>query len=98
MTISLEDKIIHRKILNSVFVAVGVTLFLFFIDEGFYNLNWMADARNWVFFFLYVMLLFTAQLLLIWMLFRTKTGRLAATVQHTGGVIVGIALAFYLFS
>lgn len=98
MTTTLEDKAIHRKIVNSLFVAVGVTLFLFFIDEGYYNFNWMVDAGNWLAFFLYVVLLFTGQLLLIRLLFRHNFSRLGATVQHTGGVILGIALAFYLFS
>jgi len=39
-------------------LATALTLFLFYIDEGYYNFKWMLDAGSWVVYFLYVVVLF----------------------------------------
>ena len=38
-------------------VAAIITMFLFYIDEGYYNFNWMKSFGNWVVFVIYVLLL-----------------------------------------
>ena len=43
--------------INLVLAAV-FTLFLFYIDEGYYNFKWMLDAGSWVVYFLYVIVFF----------------------------------------
>ncbi|MEO8150001.1 MAG: hypothetical protein ABI723_20350 [Bacteroidia bacterium] len=96
MTTTAETEFYNRRIYYSLIIAIAVTLFLFFIDEGYYNFNWMDDAGNWFAFLIYVFLLFTAQLLLIAFLFRNNVSRFAASVQHIGGIILGIASAFFL--
>ena len=42
--------------------TLGILLFFFFIDEGYYDFRWMADAGNWVVFFIYFIVLFPVQL------------------------------------
>ena len=44
--------------LVSTFIVVNI---LFFIDEGYYDLRWMADFGNWVAFAIYFSVLFLAQ-------------------------------------
>jgi hypothetical protein len=44
--------------------ALLVTLFLFYIDEGYYNFRWMMnDLRNWLWFAVYVAAIWGIQLL-----------------------------------
>lgn len=44
-----------KKVLTiSITSAVLVTLMLFYIDEGFYDLRWMKDIGNWIVFIIYV--------------------------------------------
>jgi len=69
-----------------VFIAssVLITMFLFFIDEGYYNFKWMADFGNWVAFIIYVVPIFLCQLLI---------GRfLLSRYRGPGKSIVSIAL------
>ena len=44
--------------LISTFSVVNI---LFFIDEGYYDLRWMANPGNWIAFALYFVVLFFAQ-------------------------------------
>jgi|KBSMisStaDraftv2_1062788.scaffolds.fasta_scaffold989469_2 hypothetical protein len=41
--------------------AFGIVTFLFFIDEGYYNLKWMLDGGAWVVFIIYMSILFPIQ-------------------------------------
>lgn len=47
-------------------IAVIITLFLFYIDEGYYNFNWMLDFGNWFVFVIYVSVLFS----IFWLIMR----------------------------
>jgi len=42
---------------NSVFI----TIFLFFIDEGYYNFKWMTNWGAWLVFSIYTVVLFLTQ-------------------------------------
>ena len=39
-------------------LAAALTLFLFYIDEGYYSFKWMLDIGNWFVYFLYVFVFF----------------------------------------
>lgn len=39
-------------------LAAALTLFLFYIDEGYYNFKWMLNAGSWGIYFIYVVVLF----------------------------------------
>ncbi|UTW66807.1 hypothetical protein KFE94_01450 [bacterium SCSIO 12643] len=41
--------------------AAFITLFLFFIDEGYYNFNWMTNWGAWLVFSIYTIVLFLIQ-------------------------------------
>lgn len=51
-------------------IAMVITLFLFYIDEGYYDFRWMKYGGNWVAFFIYVAVIYGAQLLFTLPLFR----------------------------
>lgn len=44
------------------FTAVILTLFLGYIDEGYYNFEWMTEWENWIAFVIYTSVFFLAQL------------------------------------
>jgi putative effector of murein hydrolase len=50
-------------LLPFVISTILITLFLFFIDEGNYNFEWMANWGNWIVFFVYAFPVFFAQVL-----------------------------------
>lgn len=72
--------------------SVAVTLFLFFIDEGYYNFNWMADLGNWVAFAIYFTAILVVQVALRALVFRKVTGLLGDGVAF----VAGVALALFL--
>ena len=50
-------------------ISIVVTLFLFYIDEGFYNFQWMKSWGNWVVFVIYAGVIFLVQQILL-LIFR----------------------------
>ena len=69
--------------------AVGITMILFFIDEGYYNFNWMADLGSWVAFAIYVLGLFFFQVLLFMLLPNQRFPKLSLWLSICIGAIVG---------
>ncbi|MDW7693690.1 hypothetical protein R9C00_02955 [Flammeovirgaceae bacterium SG7u.111] len=69
--------------------SVLITLFLFFIDEGYYNFDWMLSAFNWIPFFIYAFCIFTAQLIISVLILSKYGGKGKEAIS----VIVGTALA-----
>ena len=65
--------------------ALIIVLFLFFIDEGYYNFNWMANWGNWIVFVMYMAIFFPIQWLISHFLFAKITGwkKIAAMVGLT---------------
>jgi hypothetical protein len=56
---------INKEILFPLLSALFITLFLFYIDEGYYNFKWMLKASNWAAFIIYFVPLFGIPFLLI---------------------------------
>jgi hypothetical protein len=40
------------------FFSIIFTLFLFYIDEGYYNFDWMQSLENWIVFIPYVAVIY----------------------------------------
>lgn len=87
-----------REIWVPLLVAASATMFLFYIDEGYYDFRWMKDFGNWFVFFIYLGILTGAQLLIGWLFFRRFTGWTRGILMALPGLVLGVALAFYLFS
>jgi hypothetical protein len=80
------------------FSAVIITLFLFYIDEGYYNFKWMLTLANWFAFLIYIIPIFGFQLLvykLIGKLFSFQTSTILSIII---GAIIGLTLVISLLS
>lgn len=52
-----------KDILILAFIAMLITSFLFFIDEGYYDFRWTKNPGNWLVFFIYAAPIFLLELL-----------------------------------
>jgi hypothetical protein len=75
-------------------VALVITLFLFYIDEGFYDFRWMLNIGNWIVFLVYVSAIYGIQLLFILPFYRFFT-KFILTLEKF--VLIILTLFFLLF-
>ena len=89
-----------RKELHISFVlsAVLMTLFLCYIDEGYYDFRWMSSIGNWLVFFIYVAILFLAQELVALVFFWLPANAIIKSVFILSGLALGIWFCFRCFS
>ena len=74
------------------FSALVVAFFLFFIDEGYYDLRWMLNWGNWIVFVMYIALLFPIQWGICYVLFRNMQRRQKALMMFALGIPITLAL------
>ena len=79
-------------------LSVLVTLFLFYIDEGYYNFKWMLNIGNWLIFVLYVFILFMAQMLVMKAVLYKSNNPIIMGFKYMVGIALGIAVAFWVFT
>jgi len=78
-------------------VSLGVTLLLFFVDEGYYDFRWMKDPRNWLAFLIYTTALTAGQVVVHEIVLRKYFGVYKPILTHVGGVVLGmIVLVMWL--
>ena len=75
--------------------AVLLALFLAYIDEGYYNFNWMLNWDNWIAFIIYVALFWAFLLLISKAVNRIFKGSLQIWLSTFAGSI--FALLFVVF-
>lgn len=91
-----------KKIEINYFVAVPLvlsvftTLFLFYIDEGFYNFKWMLSVGNWLIFMVYVAILFSVQWLFVKMIFYKINNSFLMALKYILGIALGLMIAFWI--
>lgn len=76
--------------------ALFVVFLLFFIDEGYYNFNWMKEPMNWFAFFLYFGLILLGEALTAIALIKVKESVKKALAISVIGVLLGVSTAFYV--
>jgi hypothetical protein len=54
-----------EKYILPLLVSMVITLFLCYIDEGYYNFKWIWNIGNWIAFFFYMGVIYLVQLVLI---------------------------------
>ena len=69
-----------------------VCLFLFYIDEGYYDFRWMSDPGNWIAFIFYTGAMFSFQVLAQHYLFRNIPGLKRDLLSFFVGIPLGIAV------
>lgn len=62
------DKLSNRALIVFFFGAFFTISFLFFIDEGYYNFNWMSVGFNWLIFAFYAIPVFFLQVIIFLLL------------------------------
>lgn len=93
MVTTIHEKKIQKSNWNVFAVSsILITLFLFFIDEGYYNFNWMANIGNWIAFLIYVVPVFLFQLLIYAVALRRYPGRGKIWMS----IVFGTAMALML--
>jgi hypothetical protein len=56
----------NAKYWRALIFAIIFTLFLFYIDEGYYDFRWMQRAGNWIPFVVYVAIIYGLYLFVSW--------------------------------
>ncbi len=83
---------INKEILFPLLSALFITLFLFYIDEGYYNFKWMLKATNWSAFIIYFVPLFGIPFLLIQFLKKYLT----VNVNYILSIMLGSMVALFM--
>jgi hypothetical protein len=77
--------------------ALAATTFLFYIDEGYYNMKWAEDPGNWFIFFIYAGIILAGQLLIQELMFRKYYGWRRHLAVAGIGIPLGVAAAVAFF-
>jgi hypothetical protein len=95
--LSVQGKFISWRL--HLIVAIVVTTFLFFIDEGYYNFNWTKTLSNWFFFLAYTFFIFLGQTITYRYILKRFKGESKGVLTSLIGVPLGLfTLIAILFS
>lgn len=79
------------------FLTLSVVFIFFFIDEGYYDLRWMASIGNWIVFIIYLLILFPLQWGLTWALMRIDVLTHSPKATFIVAILVNMVLLGFLF-
>lgn len=71
--------------------------FLFFIDEGWYDLRWMKQSGNWLAFALYLGILFGSQMIFYTWICRRLQSSDRIVLSAIGGVVLLFIVVFSIW-
>ena len=91
----LTKKNIELKIM--IFSSILITLFLFYIDEGYYNFKWAKNSLNWIFFLMYMVPILLGQLFISKFIPKKFTLLENAVLSIFFGSTLGTTLVISLF-
>ncbi len=78
--------------------AAMITLFLFYIDEGYYSFRWMSSVGGWVIFGFYFIAILISELLIYELLLKNRNLRRPVTLSILLGAIAGVGALVLFFS
>lgn len=96
--ISLKTEKRKKGILTFAISSILITMFLFLIDEGFYNFKWMADPGNWVAFIIYSVPMFLIQLGIYNLALNHYRGPGKSFISVTAGTALSLLLVISILS
>lgn len=79
-------------------LAVLLTTFLFFIDEGYYNFNWMLSWGNWVVFIIYTTVIIAFQVIVGLLIPNKWAIKLKVPFSFIVGSALALTILFILFT
>ncbi|HAQ21441.1 MAG TPA: hypothetical protein DCR40_19755 [Prolixibacteraceae bacterium] len=85
------------KFIWPLLIATVITLFLFYIDEGYHNFRWMLNVGNWIAFLFYVAVIYGVQLLLTLPFFRFAPKFIIAATKFILIILAALFLTFIVF-
>ena len=77
-------------------VAAIITVILFYIDEGYYNFNWMLEWGNWIVYLIYVAVIFAVEAAIYKLLSLIIKSKSTTILSATLGVMIGLPLLFFV--
>ncbi|MDI1356395.1 MAG: hypothetical protein PSX36_15875 [bacterium] len=80
-----------------VLTAILLILFLFYIDEGYYNFKWMKEPGNWVAFVIYLLAFVFGQIISSFLILKKYTGKYRVILISLIGIPLGFGLIMLLF-
>lgn len=86
-----------KKYILPLFISLVITLFLFYIDEGFYDFRWMLNVGNWIVFLVYVAGIYVGQLILILPVYRAAPEFILTSGKIIFVILVLLLLTFVVF-
>ncbi len=86
MTNTRYDRI---PLLMYLITTIVITLSLFYVDEGFYNFNWMTNPGNWYVFLIYGTAIFAGQILIYLLMVKVLKLRL----NNLAVILIGASVA-----
>ncbi|MBL7765436.1 MAG: hypothetical protein JNJ58_05050 [Chitinophagaceae bacterium] len=87
---------IHRFLIPLAF-SVVLTMYLFYIDEGYYDFRWMLQWGNWIACIIYVSVIAGLLILFNQLLWRSKQSLAAVSMKSLLSTFILIVLAMMLF-
>ena len=85
-----------NAVLAMVAYSVVFTMFLFFIDEGYYNFNWMQDPGNWAVFPFYAIPILLFGLFIHYVVLMKYKGSAKIALSLFLGSIAGIIFTVFV--
>lgn len=87
----------NKNIFSAIASSTTTTLFLFYIDEGYYSFKWMLQWGNWIAFCMYFVLLLPFQYLIARFIFKNFSFKMKTLFSCLIGVITVLSLIIKLF-
>lgn len=86
----------NRRILTALSCAFIVTMFLFYIDEGYHDFRWMKEPGNWIPFIFYLGTLLGVQILVSEVMLMKSSAHIKswATILTSIALLILMLLAF----
>lgn len=98
MLTSTSSRVIININKAAAIATLLIVLFLFYIDEGYYDFRWMLEWGNWVVFIIYLMIVFPLMWMLAFLFTRRLRGWKLYLVLSTIGMLLAVAVSYLFFT
>ncbi|MFA7326850.1 MAG: hypothetical protein WC121_09315 [Candidatus Kapaibacterium sp.] len=86
----------YKEYTPMVISSIIVTMVLLYVDEGYYNFNWMANIGNWIVGTFYAGVIFLIQLAIYKLILFPLKGTLRTGLSIGLGVFVTLVILFFV--
>ncbi len=95
-TIQNENNKSFKEYTPMVISSIIVTLVLLYVDEGYYNFNWMANIGNWIVGAFYAGIITLIQIAIYKLVLFPLQGTLRTGLSIGIGVFVTLTILFFV--